>query len=419
MSVISKTILDNIDEEHIITYFNRNKIKRAENDQGMEMKYWIDQLFAQGIIDVDDFEKFLYKELFYGKRKFIRVYKLDALNDIKTVNVWLENLDEKFGLKTLDYINIMNTIPNPENYLKIAAVEAIENRRGQLERIKLLFVKYVQSREKGKVLDSSLYFPVEIDFKKQIMYIKTWNRINLESYKRNDLLDSIQERMENAFGVHIKEYHTEHKKVLYNMSQGLILDIYQRIPYYNDIEKLSDEIQTFENTVLSNINLKHVFNEGSKASISKEVIDVRDEIQKLLEKIVISDYFFDIDYEDVWNLGVDAIISKIRFKDLEHILTSLNGESSAVPIFCTKTFLALKKSLEDSEHVERIWVQKDRDNGKLSLTYDASCEQYLDIIILSNIRYTQEDLNDAMEMYECYGSGIVSRFERKNRKNVV
>ena len=108
MSVISKTILDNIDEEHIITYLNRNKIKRAENDQGKEMKYWIDQLFTQGIIDVSDFEKFLYKELFYCKRKYIRVYKLDALNDIKTVNVWLKNLDEKFGLKTLNYINIMN-----------------------------------------------------------------------------------------------------------------------------------------------------------------------------------------------------------------------------------------------------------------------------------------------------------------------
>ena len=52
------------------------------------MKYWIDQLFTQGIIDVSDFEKLIYKELFYCKRKFIRVYKLDALNDIKTVNVW-------------------------------------------------------------------------------------------------------------------------------------------------------------------------------------------------------------------------------------------------------------------------------------------------------------------------------------------
>lgn len=416
---ISNTILENIEEDHIRTYLRKKGIKENSEENGTEIKYWLDQLLSDNNIDIEEFEKFLYRELSYGKRRYIRVYKLDKASEIKMADNWLDKLKGKFEVDSLNVINVLKSIPNSKDYLKIAAVESNEDRKGQLEYIKILFVRHVQVREGSTINDTSLYFPTEIDFKKKRLYIKTWNRINLEQNNRNDLLDDIKNRLETAFGVHTKDYSLEHKKVLYSMSQGLISNIYNKIPAYNDLEKISGEMEMFEEVILKNASLIHTNNDDGKIKLPKTVIDFHDELRKLLEKLVISDYFFDKDYEDIWGLGVDTIISKIRFKDLEHILTSLNGESSEVPIICTKTFLALKKSLEDSEHVDRIWIHKNRKKGKMSLTYDASNGHYLDIIILSNIRYTQEDINEILEMYESYGSGIICDFETKNRRDAV
>lgn len=81
--------------------------------------------------------------------------------------------------------------------------------------------------------------------------------------------------------------------------------------------------------------------------------------------------------------------------------------------------MALKKSMEDAKYVERLWIAKKREKGKLQLKYDGTNDDYLDILILSQIRYTQKDLNVAMEMYESYGKSITTAAKRQSKKNAV
>ena len=172
--------------------------------------------------------------------------------------------------------------------------------------------------------------------------------------------------------------------------------------------------------MLKNLPLKNKKEVGSNYSISKGVLDFEDELQKALEKLCVSDFFYDIPYEMVWEMeGIDTIISKIRFNDVEHILTSLSGEASEVPIFCTKTFMALKKSMEDAETVERLWIVKNRSRGKLSLSYDATKEEFLAIRILSNIRFKQKDLLAAEEIYNQYETGANTKLTTENQRIVV
>lgn len=419
MYTISQTIVDNISEEYINTYLNGKKLRKSDEQQGLDLKHWVDDLFRQNKINVDEFEQFLYNELFFGKRKYIRVYKLDSVNQIKTPEVWINLLTEKYEVEELDYFNILNTIPSMENNFRVAAVESQINYRGQLERLKILFVKYVQIRDKTGMIDSSLYFPVEIDFGKKLMFIKAWNRNNLEFDKIGELINGIQLLMSMTFGVHIKEYRTEHKKVLYNMSQGLISDIYDKIPSYRAITNLDSLIEEFESDVIVGLPLKNKKGDNERVLLPQNVIDFKDEIRKIIEKVVVSDYFYNVKYDQVWNMGVDTIISRIRFNDEEHVLTSLSGEASEMPIFCTKTFMALKKSLEDAKYVERLWIEKTREKGRLGLKYDATCERYLDILILSQIRYTQKDLDIIMEMYESYGSSDTATVERQDTRSAM
>lgn len=279
---------------------------------------------------------------------------------------------------------------------------------------------FAQIDEGQSLKDTASYIPVEIDFQNKIMVIKAWNRNGLsEDYRPDELMGHIKKTMALSFKVTTGHYGISHKEVLYHMSQGLIDDIYKKIPAFNEIPALEEKVREFEQNVFWSLPLKQASGVEGKVSLNAGVLDFADELYKLIEKLVVSDYFYDMPYEEVWNMGIDTIISRIRFNDVEHVLTSLSGEESEMPVFCTKTFMSLKKSMEDAELVERLWIVKERTRGKLSLKYDATKDEYLGILILSNIRFKQEDLVAAMEIYKNYESENNEQVASESQRNVI
>ena len=81
--------------------------------------------------------------------------------------------------------------------------------------------------------------------------------------------------------------------------------------------------------------------------------------------------------------------------------------------------MVLKKSLEDAEMVERLWVEKRRSKGRLSLSFDATKEEYFSVRVLSGIRFKEEDLIVAEEIYKQYESGDIAETWNQDKRNVV
>ncbi|WP_370811330.1 hypothetical protein [Anaerobutyricum hallii] len=81
--------------------------------------------------------------------------------------------------------------------------------------------------------------------------------------------------------------------------------------------------------------------------------------------------------------------------------------------------MVLKKSLEDAEMVERLWVEKSRSKGRLSLSFDATKEEYFSVRVLSGIRFKEEDLIVAEEIYKQYESGDIAETWNQDKRNVV
>ena len=81
--------------------------------------------------------------------------------------------------------------------------------------------------------------------------------------------------------------------------------------------------------------------------------------------------------------------------------------------------MVLKKSLEDAEMVERLWVEKSRSKGRLSLSFDATKEEYFSVRDLSGIRFKEEDLIVAEEIYKQYESGDIAETWNQDKRNVV
>ena len=405
MPSFSQSIITNVEESYIQLYLKKKGFVQTDEEKGQELKYWVDNLVKDKKINVEEVEEFLFNELFWGKRKTIRVYKLDKVKNYKYPGDWELPLEEKYNVVSINFSDILGMIPNCEETRKIVAIRSEENIKGELTRIRLLFACYIQINGARGYKDSVSYIPVEIDFNKKIMLIKAWTRQQIahEEHKADNLMEHIKKIMGIEFKVTTKNYMSEHKKILFLMSKSLIYEAYSHVPTYNEINNIEGSIKKFVEETLGGLSLRNVKPNGNGQHILAEgVMDFEAEIRNVLEGLAISDYFFDRNFDEIWKMGLEAVVARVKFNDEEKVLTSLSGENTTTPIFCTKTFMSLKNRMEESERIETLWITMDRKRGNLNLKFDASNMEYMEILIKYGIRFNEADMNSALEIYEKY-----------------
>lgn len=132
MPSLSKIIVDSVDEKYIIQYLKKHNIVYSDDDQGKEVNYWVDELFKENKVDIGDFENFLFDELFYGKRKYSRMYRIEKPSSLSNPIDWFEKYQRTFGIDVLDFTNILGSVANSADPMKIAASVSEINSKGDL-----------------------------------------------------------------------------------------------------------------------------------------------------------------------------------------------------------------------------------------------------------------------------------------------
>lgn len=417
---ITKAIIDNINTakaNYIETFLREQNIKRADDEEGMDTKYWVNLLLQSGRLNVNTFEEFLASELFYGKRKQIRVYKLEDCRKYEYPSDWQMGLERYGDGNSGDFSNILNSQPNEKCPIKIVFTSMIQNEQGELENIKILFAHLIQVvNGENSFEDTCSYIPVEIDFRSRRMTMKAWQRqyIQWETDKTDALFEKTLHILEDDFRVEIGNYGIEHKKVLYLMSKNLINDAYLKIPAFSEVDNLRDSIRDFANSVVEKLPLENaVMDDSGEKRLNPGVMKFEEELRNVVEGLTINDYFFEKDFSEIWNMGLEAIVARIKFNDKERVLTSLKGENTLTPIFVTKTFMTLRERMNESEMVDAIWIATDRDKGNLNLRYDSSNSNYLEIWIRYGIRFCEKDMKSAFRIYDKYEQCFTSKIKGK------
>ena len=420
MPSLSQSIVVNIGEQYIETYLKGIGFQRTEEERGKELKYWVDSLLKEKKINIDDFEKFLFQELFWGKRKNVRVYKIGQIKNYRQPDDWEKSLKNNYNIDSIDYCNILGMIPDEENGRKIVAVRSKENIKGELDKIKLLFACAIQTNGERGYIDSIAYIPVEVDFNKKIMTLKAWSRqkIAQEEFKTDNLLNHIQALMKIEFNVITEDFITEHKRTLFLMSKSLINEAYTHIPTYTQICNINDTVGEFIEKALSGLPLRNKKMVGDKYILEKGVMDFDGEIRNVVEGLTISDYFYQRNFNEIWDMGLEAVVARIRFNDTERVLTSLSGENTSTPIFCTKTFMSLKNRMEEAEKTETLWITMKRKKGNLNIKFDASESQYLEILIKYGIRFDEADMISALKIYDKYAKELNKKITEQSESAI-
>ncbi|WP_315110207.1 hypothetical protein [Clostridium intestinale] len=363
------------------------------------------------VISHSELNEFLFKELSYGYHKDVLLYKFNN-NSVYEEEI-LEILEEKFNTPDLNYNQIDRIVfkEGISSREKLAAVKVITDEdTGEVERINLIFVKFVQYTtienkidygkkiKKEEVHRENSYFPVEINFKTKEMIVKSAPkaRINKSEYKGVKISENIAGNIINYFNLEVISYQFQYQKALYNMCKTLLEDVIKEKCKY-EISVFDDIIYNQTKEIESTFNSLDInVNELKKQIKAKNVFDINIQISNMIENIVISKILIEaMKNKD----GLEGIISYIKFKDRTSVDTVLKTDKRKNTLLDTQVYLDLRKTIQQSKLAERIRIVWFNNNEEIQLAYDTKKLMYIHIhfyekLFEGDLRYAINRIND-------------------------
>lgn len=401
---ISLSILNNVDEGKLLKFLKDSGCEYLKEELGMEINYWVAKMIDDGRLNIDDLNKYLLEELFFGMHRAINIYKINGIRKLQNIDLWCSNLFNKFGINKIPFNKILGTGVNRDDSEKIAAIDYIENDEGEIEKLRILFVENTATIHSTGISYTYSYIPVEINFKLKIMIIKARPRNKiLPGNKPQEFQEKIYIKIKSNMNIDIIPFNIgeriEHQESLYIMSKNILKELFNNIKGFKDIPKMDEYINNFYNQVLDGITLNNIEDKDGIKFINKGIMDVQYELKNMLENLIVSDYLFNKDEDDIWSTGISTIITCICFNDSKNATARLSGENRSKHIFNSKAFMDLRNSLETVKNVNSLSIAYKKSRGCMKVKYDANLDDCLRILILSHRNYNESDFEMIWERY--------------------
>lgn len=415
------SLVRNINESELNSFLRDKNCSRESGQEGQDTIFWIKDLLDKGKIKSHELNAFFFKELFYGKSNLINVFQIDSCRKLRDEDVWIERLSESYDFECMQFNKIISTYVDPDNPIKIAAINTIFDEEGSITSIKMVLVRFIRIKLNGKESDSCCYIPIEFDLEKKLLFIKIRNQHQIPNPEQRPkaTIDKIVGDFKSQMDFSTIEYNINHQEILYNMSKALLEELYESVPNYKNVEEMNDFIDCFIKETIDTIpiiNKEKI--ESNEYIINKGVIDLKDELKRVLQHLVVADYFFNEDVDVFSKNNVSAVITSIKFNDKEENTAKLTGENNAKAIVCSRTFMSIRKSIEAVRTVFSLSIAYRRKRGNIEVKFDASDRDRLTILILNQKYYTKEDFEKIWRLYEKYGKPIVEKATRESQADI-
>lgn len=415
----AKSIFDNIEQGRITEFLKKQGIPRERIDKAKEKYLLLEEFFKENLITEDDLNTFLYSELMYGHRRLVRIYELKTARKLVKAEAW-DKLLKTYGGVTLNFNRIITTNMIGEEKLRIAAIKS-EEENGVLKRVEILFVFNMIKGKRGvSVLESVYsYIPVVFDFKKRTLMLRVWNREQgVEENTPGDQLECVFGELGRHLEFETKPISNNPQHILYLMSKDLFEDFFNQLPNIKEVEGKRACLDDITNQMLTGIPLKNIEENGQKVTMNPEVINVQEEIYKLLQQAALFDYLKDNEIMSLLK-NTDKYVSRLRFNDKDNLSASLTGEKGVRCIYDAKTFMCIRNSLDLVERIVSIVVTFVKDKKYMYVKYEAADSRFLNIHILSYKYYTEEDFEKIWGVYKTYEAKCIAEDEAVYTENNV
>lgn len=323
---IVKELIDNISSTSLNRFLTEQKIANEQRLSFSDQRVLLEQLCQSGLISVEDLNDFFFQELLYGHHRLMRVYSLTASTclRLKSRDSW-GRLMRKFQIPDWTYNQIIETIPQKEDSTKLAAIQE-ERRNGNLIRVHLIFVFCMLKDSAGPIEEECSYLPVTIDLEQRCMIVKVWNQHGIIQESRPQIqLDKIYSIVEKNLELELDNNRAaDPQNVLYDMSKELFNQFFERLPNIKEIDDKRESLSSIIDAMLQNIPLHHVEQKDGKLYMPDGIINLEEELYRLIQQTALYDYREDHALESLLPRK-EKYISKIRFSDRDNLSANLTG----------------------------------------------------------------------------------------------
>lgn len=404
---VNGCLIRNINENNLTKFLKDRNCIRESGEEGKDTALWLRDLLDKGKVKASELNDFFFEELFCGKSNLINIFQINSCINMRDEEVWVERLSEIYDIDSMQFNKIISTGVDPDTPIKIGSIDTVFDDEGKITSIKMILVRFIRTNLNGKESDSCCYIPLKFDFNNKLFIIKIRNQHGIpnKEHRPKATIDKIVEDFKLQMEFETKEYWKSHQEVLYKMSKGLLEELYESIPNYNSVNKMDGSINIFIEDAIQNMEINNLEKDSEEnVEINPGVIDLKDELKKVLQQLVVADYFFNEDVDVFSRNKVSAVITSIKFNDKEENTARLTGENNAKAIVCSRTFMSMRKSIEAVETVFALSIAYKRERDNIEIKFDASERDRLSILILNQKYYTEADFDKVWRLYKKYES---------------
>ena len=231
------------------------------------------------------------------------------------------------------------------------------------------------------------YFPIDIDFEERELIVKSIYKeyINIKEYKGNNVSKSIVESIMSSLGLNMIICKNSNQEALYNISKKLLNDVIKERSK-SGLDELNKDINTLVSATQKKISAKLGI-DINEPGLSK--VNIYNEIKSVIENIVLPLILIETN-------TIEGLISYIKFRDRTAVNAVLKSQRRKDTLLDSKSYLNLRKSLNESKYVEKLRVFWNHED--VSLYYDANDDYSIQLHFYRHL--FEEDLNNAIKRFK-------------------
>ncbi|MDQ0478671.1 putative amino acid-binding ACT domain protein [Hathewaya limosa] len=388
-------------------------MKDLEEDDykgGSNLNEYIASLVNQRRLKKSTLNDYLFEELFYGQQKDVYVEKIYTFNSDILSKSKLDSIISKKYDGNSNFNRIATTLlSNEDERLELVACNISHNREtSEVNNIKMIFAYKVQIYNNKKVMiEEHSYVPIEVDLVRKIIISKVSPKTNVfkDEYKPETLYDKYSNIVKKLFEIKIESYNTKHKIALYNMSEALYTQFYNKMVLSRS-EDLGKSIKDFSTEVSKKVNIKDMDVKIKKNNI----FNIEESIKKYCDQLLITDILSSRNFKSEDMTDIEGIVTYLRFSDGTNVSAKVKGENFKASIYASETYLALRDPIENSNKVSEIniiWILENRD---LRVKYNTNSYDYVFMHFYRDFK--EKDFNYGYRKYKEYEQMAISKVRR-------
>lgn len=398
MFVLSPVIIRNFSEKTLNRFLYENRLHAEYTRSGKQYCDFVQEYINNGTLSSFELGELLYNDLLYGSQRLIFMYKICSYNSqIQSKQSLLEILQDSYVY--VDSLNVNKILYQPyneeiEDLVGVKVVLGIDG--SSIRKINLIFSEKCTLTDSTGIHSEYSYITIDIDLIQKLLFVKVKPKSNLsdETKKPTNIAEKYFNKISKKFDISYHDFKGIHKQTLCNMNIELYEQIYQKM-----VQTKPKDLQEFINRLSNEIITKIGITDYYEKVADNNIFNIPDTLAKMIEHILISNILYKAGADDTLE-GVDGYVSYIKFSDGTNISARLRSENYVEPIFSSEAYMALRSSINNAKKIAVLKVFWLNHFFGLRVSYDASNDQYLNILLYQN--HKKEEFEYAIKQYcEC------------------